>query len=102
MHLRNAVTCTALIMMLFVSSSANSVELTPGMMLSNSCAGCHGTDGKSPGEIPSLQGKSEDFIKRALTDFSDGTRLSTVMGRHAKGYSDAEIMHIAKHFAKFQ
>ena len=72
------------------------------MMLSNSCAGCHGTDGNSPGAIPSIQGKSADFIATALTEFRDGKRPSTVMGRHAKGYSDEEIKLIADHFAKLK
>ncbi len=74
--------------MLFLSSpTAYTVELTEGAMLSNSCAACHGTDGNSPGAIPSIKGKSESFIAQSLTEFRDGKRPSTVMGRHAKGYS---------------
>lgn len=74
-------------------------KITQGMMLSNSCAACHGTDGASPGSIPSIKGKSVDFITSALKEFRAGTRSSTVMGRHAKGYSDEEIQLIAEHFA---
>ena len=66
-------------------------EITRGAMLSNSCAACHGTDGKSPGAIPSIYGKSSDFISQALTDFREGKRPATVMGRHATGYTDEEI-----------
>ena len=79
--------------------SAVAVEITEGMMLSNSCAACHGTDGKSPGAIPSINGKSERFITQALTEFRAGARPSTVMGRHAKGYSDKEIKMIAEYFS---
>jgi len=73
--------------------------ITRGAMLSNSCAACHGTDGKSPGAIPSINGKSSQFISRALHEFRDGTRPATVMGRHASGYTDEEIQLIAEHFS---
>ena len=87
------------ISILFVVGLTQAVEITQGAMLGNSCAACHGTGGKSPGSIPSLQGKSAEFILKALTEFRDGSRASTVMGRHASGYSDAEIKQIAEFFA---
>jgi len=68
-------------------------------MLSITCAGCHGTDGKSAGTIPSIAGKSADYISQAMMDFRDEKRPSTVMMRHAKGYSDEEIKLIAEYFA---
>ena len=77
----------------------SSAEITRGVMLSNSCAACHGTDGKSPGEIPSINGKSAEFLSQALHDFRDGKRPATVMGRHASGYTDDEIELIADYFS---
>lgn len=76
-----------------------SAELTRGAMLSISCAGCHGTDGNSPGSIPTIAAKPADFIETALKEFSSGKRQSTIMGRHAKGYTDEEIKLIAEYFA---
>jgi sulfide dehydrogenase cytochrome subunit len=78
----------------------SSDEITRGVMLSNSCAACHGTDGRSPGEIPSINGKSAEFLSQALHDFRDGKRPATVMGRHASGYTDDEIELIADYFSK--
>jgi sulfide dehydrogenase cytochrome subunit len=69
-----------------------------GEILSLSCASCHGTDGKSSGIIPSFYGKSSQYLETALKEFKAGTRYSTVMGRHAKGYSDEEIHMIAEYF----
>lgn len=69
-------------------------------MLSASCAGCHGTDGHSPGSIPDISGKSAEFIRVSLEDFRSGNRPSTVMGRHAKGYTDEEILLIAEYFGQ--
>lgn len=88
------------LLLLFSVPAAQGVEITEGAMLSNSCAGCHGTDGRSPGAIPSINGKSAQFIATALKEFRDGARPSTVMGRHAKGYSDAEIKKIAEYFGQ--
>jgi len=74
-------------------------EITRGIMLSNSCAACHGTDGRSPGAIPSINGKTSSFISQALHDFREGKRPATVMGRHATGYTDEEITQIADYFS---
>jgi sulfide dehydrogenase cytochrome subunit len=74
-------------------------EISRATLLSVSCAGCHGTDGKSPGSIPTIGGKSSDFIATALRQFSSGERAGTVMGRHATGYTDEEIQLIADYFA---
>lgn len=85
---------------LLVSFSVNAGKVTRGAMLANSCAACHGTDGKSPGSIPAIHGKPTSYLVQALTEFRDGKRPSTVMGRHARGYSDEEIKLIADFFAK--
>jgi len=80
----------------------DTLELSQGAMLSNSCAGCHGTDGHSPDAIPMIAGKSADFIKTALLEFRADQRPGTVMGRHAKGYTDEEIQLIADFFSSRQ
>lgn len=93
------------VLLLLVTSPLHSAEsgVSPGVsqstMLANSCAGCHGTDGNSPGSIPSIAGKTPAFIEGALKGFRDGSRESTVMGRHAKGYTDKEIGLIAEFFS---
>lgn len=70
--------------------------------MGNNCFTCHGPEGKSPGAIPSLNGKSADAIVKTMNDFKSGARPSTVMGRHAKGYTDAEIAAIANYIASFK
>ena len=84
---------------LFLPSTLCAVELTRGAMLANSCAACHGTDGYSPGSIPSIGGRPVIVIESALRDFRDGRRQGTVMSRHATGYTDEEIRLIAEFFA---
>jgi sulfide dehydrogenase cytochrome subunit len=91
-----------LVTCLLQSIPVYATEITRGAMLSNSCAACHGTDGKSPGAIPSIYGKSAEFISSALTDFREDKRPATVMGRHASGYTDEEIQLIAEYFSSSQ
>lgn len=94
--------CMFVVVSLTLNTPALAGGVSQGAMLSNSCSACHGTDGKSPGAIPGIYGKSASFISQALTEFRSGARTSTVMGRHAKGYSDTEIKLIADYFASLK
>lgn len=70
-------------------------------MISFACAGCHGTGGGSAGlTMPSLASQSKTAIVDAMKKFKSGERPSTVMGRLAKGYSDADINLMAEYFSK--
>ena len=73
---------------------------SPPLALALSCAACHGTDGKSPGAIPTIDGRSVKEMKDALTGFKNGTRAGTVMPRLAKGYTDQEIDVLAEYFSR--
>lgn len=65
----------------------------------NNCFSCHGTDGRSPGAIPSLTGKNAQQALLQLKEFKSGQLAATVMTRHAKGYTDAELEAIANYIA---
>ena len=65
-------------------------------MISN-CYSCHGTDGRSPGSIPSLTGKNAQQALLQLKEFKSGQLAATVMTRHAKGYTDAELEALANY-----
>ncbi|RDH84758.1 MAG: cytochrome C [endosymbiont of Galathealinum brachiosum] len=95
----NKKTLAILLYFLPVSNMSMAVEISPSAMLANSCAACHGTDGKSPGAIPAINGKSAKFISESLKEFQSGARPSTVMGRHSNGYSEQEIQLIAEFFS---
>lgn len=85
--------------LLVIPLPVSAEAITQAAMLSITCAGCHGTDGKSTGAIPAIAGKSAAYIEQAMLEFKSDKRPSTVMGRHAKGYSDGEIKLIAEYFA---
>lgn len=67
--------------------------------MANNCFACHGPNGVSPGSIQSLHVLSAQNIAEMLKAFKSGQRPSTVMGRHAKGYTNTEIEAISSHIA---
>jgi len=83
------------------NATARQSESSPrGQILALSCASCHGTDGKSSSVIPTINGRSVEYIETALKGYKSGDRPSTVMARHAKGYSDEELRLISEYFGK--
>jgi sulfide dehydrogenase cytochrome subunit len=81
-------------------TAAKADELSRGAILGASCEGCHGTEGRSPGSIPPIAGKSFEYLVETLESYRRGERQATVMGRHANGYSQEEIRLIAEYFSK--
>lgn len=69
-------------------------------MVSN-CFSCHGTDGRSAGSIPSLTGINAQQALAVLQGFKSGALPATVMTRHAKGYTDAELEAIANYIGTY-
>ena len=82
--------------------SATAMAAPPSAeMISFACAGCHGTNGGSAGlTMPSLASQSKTAIVDAMKKFKSGERPSTVMGRLAKGDSDADFDAMATFFSK--
>ncbi len=99
LHRLNLLLAVGSLLVVPASGAVERVEITRGAILSSSCAGCHGTDGASPAAIPSIAGKTAEFIENAMLDFRSGKRPGTVMNRHASGYTDEEIRLIAEFFA---
>jgi sulfide dehydrogenase cytochrome subunit len=65
----------------------------------NNCFSCHGTDGRSPGAIPSLTGMKAEQALLVLKEFKSGARSGFVMTRLTKGYTDAELESLANYIA---
>jgi sulfide dehydrogenase cytochrome subunit len=82
----------------FASGPAQA-EMASGAVLTYTCFSCHGTDGKSAGDMPTIAGKSEDYITEKLKAFKSGELEATVMDRIVKGFTDDEIAALAKFFS---
>ncbi len=74
-------------------------EIASGAVLTNICFSCHGTDGKSVGDMPTIAGKTESYIIEKLTAFRSDQIEATIMNRIAKGFTDDEIAALAKFFS---
>lgn len=86
-------------MALMISASAGAIPPSAAM-LSNACAGCHGTQGASAGPaVPSLAGQSKEAIVDAMNKFKSGERPSSIMGRLAKGYTETDFIAMGTFFA---
>ena len=98
---KKSLLCTLAILTIIIAGFPMSLHPSgkEGMMLSLSCTSCHGTFGISPGAIPTIYGKSREYIIETMKELRNGERDSTVMGRIAKGYSDREIFLIANYFS---
>jgi cytochrome subunit of sulfide dehydrogenase len=75
-------------------------EVDRGQLLTTSCFSCHSIDGT--GSMPGLVGYPRDLMISQMQAFKNDSRPGTIMNRHAKGYSDEEIVMIADHFATIQ
>ncbi|GAB4225130.1 MAG: hypothetical protein Tsb0032_30850 [Kiloniellaceae bacterium] len=82
-----------------LAAGAAQADERRGAILANTCFSCHGTGGHSAGAMPSIDGKSADYIIETLQRFRDGSKPSTVMARIAKGFTDEEIEMLAKYFS---
>lgn len=84
---------------LLAASSAQAADEHPGRYLAANCTGCHGTQGRSEGGMPTLAGLDRSYLLNAMTEFRDGARAATVMHQHARGYTPAQIELMADYFA---
>lgn len=77
-------------------SAGQALAIDRGQMLADSCMSCH-SGGANNATIPNLTQYPSSLIVSQLKAFKDGSRPATVMSRHAKGYSDEDIVALAKY-----
>lgn len=71
-----------------------------GFRVSQTCAGCHGTDGAAPGHtIPIIGGQDAAYLAKAMRAYQSGGRSYYVMKIIAAGFEDSQIEAIASWFA---
>ena len=90
----------ALAMAAAFAGGAAAQEAVYARNLASACFTCHGTDGRSVGNVPpSLAGRDRGELLQILQDFKTGKRPATLMHQQAKGYTDPQLEAIAGHFA---
>ena len=73
---------------------------TQGRNLAAQCANCHGTNGKSVAEVPSLAGQPAATIVQKMKDYRDGKLPASIMHQLSKGYTDEQVALMADFFSK--
>jgi sulfide dehydrogenase cytochrome subunit len=79
------------------AAAAPAAEPPPG---ASSCSGCHAASAKVDTAVPRLAGRKAADIVAQMQAFKTGEKASTVMGRIAKGFTDAEVEAIAAWYAQ--
>jgi sulfide dehydrogenase cytochrome subunit len=66
------------------------------------CTGCHGPNGSGAGGVPAIAGRDAAELRALMAAFRANERPATIMGRVARGYTEAEIAAMAEHFAQLR
>ena len=84
---------------LLLVSTTQAQEVSRGVLLASMCDTCHGTGGKGAGSMEDITGVEVADMIELMKAFASGEEESTMMGRHAQGYTDEELQAIAEHYA---
>jgi cytochrome subunit of sulfide dehydrogenase len=84
-----------------VASTASALAASPEPPAgASSCSGCHAARANVDTAVPRLAGRPAADIVAQMQAFKTGQKPSTVMGRIAKGFTDAEVEAIAAWYAQ--
>jgi len=83
-----------------VLSTTAQAGVSEGFRLSQTCAGCHGTAGASPGStIPIIGGQHARYLADTLRAYQTGEREFYVMNMIAKAFNDGQVGAISHWFS---
>lgn len=77
-------------------TAGQALAVERAQMLADNCLSCH-SGGANNATIVNLTQYPASAIVSQMKAFKDGSRPSTVMMRHAKGYSEEDIVAMAKY-----
>ena len=67
------------------------------------CSQCHGVRATSAdAPFPPLAGRDEEYLKTALKQYRDKTRVSDIMNNIAGSLSDRDINNIANYYSRLK
>jgi sulfide dehydrogenase cytochrome subunit len=70
-----------------------------GRTLASQCAQCHGTNGKSVGEIDSIGGENASSMYHELLEMKAKTGATDIMHVQIRAYTDTQLLEISKYLA---
>src|SRR5205823_8676273 len=85
------------------SHLAQAADVEAGKQKAQTCAVCHGANGKSSNELwPNLAGQRAAYLAKQLKAFRGGARTDSMMTPMAKPLTDADIENLAAYFNSLQ
>lgn len=103
--LRTALLLSAVVTVGLIAATARAAEpvAVDVRTLANSCAICHGTDGKPPKNgLERLAGMNKREFIQEMREMRKSPANRHLMGYVAGGFSDAEISAMADYFSKIK
>src|SRR5437762_1795408 len=77
---------------------AQDKRVQQGRDIAATCAGCHGTNGVSVGEVPSLAAQPKELLMAKMRTFKEGRGRTTIMSQLMQGYTDQQMELVAAWF----
>ena len=94
-----ALTALLFVLLCGLSPEGAFAQDAQGRNWAGACTGCHGSEGRSSGVIPSIAAMDKERFVRLMAAFRDGTQSATLMNQIARGLNDAQIDKLADYFA---
>lgn len=102
--MRTLALSSMLIAGLFGAQSANAANLYAGHAIAAAvCSQCHGITTPSAGApFPPLAGRDAKYLKSALKQYRDKTRVSDIMNNIAGSLSDKDISNVIAYYSRLK
>ena len=92
----------AFLAIILIPKHLKSADREYGKYLSSECSACHTNSGKSKVGIPSLNGKSFDYLTTALNEYKNKVRKNSIMQMVANRLDDEQIKSLAAYFSSLK
>lgn len=92
----------AFIALAIAAAASPALASGPAPLAAEGCLGCHGPDGRGATGVAALAGRDRAELVAIMLAFRANERPGTIMGRIARGYTEAEIAAVADHFARIR
>ena len=93
-------TASAALALSLSALTAQAEGVSRGALLAAMCDTCHGTNGEGADPNPDIAGMDAADMVELMKAFAEGEEESTIMDRHAQGYTDEELQAMADYYAE--
>ena len=83
-----------------LTQGASAEGVSRAELLAAQCNACHGNNGQGAKPNPSINGEDPADFLDLMTAFASGDEPTSIMDRHAQGYTEAELKMLAEYFSK--